>query len=336
MQYCKVFFSNMDSDCQICFTENCDKKYTCFKCKKNICYQCLEMYINCTSDFLKCACTEYILPSSLKDLNNIYKYKQFMLKRIELNFYDDLLSIKNYMDITSNIRKKRHELMMEFPKCINLLINSCFSKELNSIHVKFNKLKNQIDFTKICHISICDGTIVENTCNKCSCKYCDTCLEIQNEEHVCKNEDILSKNFIKDMSISCPKCKLPIEKSSGCSYITCAACNTKFDHTTNEVTNYGGHSSLIQVKISKSEIFEEIKEKYPDIPKKVLDKIRILESLKLKHNTHMLKNLAKNKHEEAIKYYETYLQEQRKHKENIKILQRIRKFDKEQLVDFFK
>ncbi len=309
-------------ECQICFAENCNSKYKCNKCKKIICYDCLEMYINTTSDFLKCSCTKYIFPSSIDSLPNIQKYKTFLIKRIEMNFFDDISSMREFSERAKNIREKRHQLMMKFPLCVQITIDNCFQKDLK--HIKQKLEQKAVDFTKICHRTNCNGKIVQNICDKCTSKYCDFCLEMEQEGHQCKEEDILSKEYIKNMGISCPNCHLPIEKSSGCSYLTCAACDTKFEHTTNTISIHGGHSTKVEVN-SSYRILNDIVKKYPLLSKIDVEKINKLESFELKYDKSMIKNLISNEQSKAIRYYERYLEEQRRYKENLKILEKIQK-----------
>jgi hypothetical protein len=272
------------NECQICFAEDCDEHYKCKRCKKITCFNCLEMYIN-TSTFLKCGCTEYIFPSDLKKVKNVEKYNTFFLKRIEGSFFEDISSIKNSIQVTKDIRKRRHELMMDLPYCIKYTVEKCFKGNLASVKQKLNK--KEMDLTRLCHNGNCDGTITENYhCNKCDTKYCEFCMEIGEEPHSCNEEDILSKNYIKSMNISCPKCRLPIEKSSGCSYITCAVCDTKFDHNTNTIGDYGGHSTSVEVA-KKYSIIPELLETFPDIPKDLVDKIELVENFKPKYKEHI-------------------------------------------------
>lgn len=312
-------------ECQICFAENCNHKYTCDKCKKIICYDCLEMYINTTTDFLKCSCTKYIFTSSIEDVSNVQKYKTFLIKRIETNFFDDISSMREFLERTKNIREKRHNLMIKFPLCVQITIDNCFQKDLKRIKQKLEEKTKNIDFTKICHRTNCNGKIINNICGKCVSKYCDFCLEIQQESHQCKEENILSREYIKNMSITCPNCHLPIEKSSGCSYLTCAACDTKFEHTTNTISqSHGGHSAKVEVNTSYK-ILTDILKRYPLLSKKDVEKINKIESLELKYDKLMIKNLISNEQSKAIRYYEKYLEEQRKYKENLKILEKIHK-----------
>lgn len=308
-------------ECQICFAENCRNKYTCFKCKKNMCYACLEMYINTTSDFLKCSCTEYIFPSSLEKVRNVEKYKLFLLKRIEMNFFDDISSMKDFLERTRNIREKRHNLMLDFPLCIKYTIDNCFQKELKSVKQKLDKKK--VDFTKICHRTSCNGTILSNnSCQKCSYKYCEFCMEIEDDGHKCNQEDILSKQYIQNIGIRCPNCNLPIEKSSGCSYLTCAACDTKFEHITNTVSRHGGHSTKVDVN-TQYKVSLKLLDKYPDLPKQIVEKINKIENYELKYDKSIIKNLISDKKSNSIRYYEKYMQEQKKYRDNIKILEKL-------------
>ncbi len=317
-------------ECQICFAENCNNKYTCSKCKKIMCYSCLEMYINTTNDFLKCVCTEYIFPSSLENVQNVEKYNLFLMKRIEMNFFEDISSVKDLIERTKNIREKRHKLMLQFPLCIQYTIDNCFQKELKSVKQKLEKKK--VDFTKICHRSNCNGIIVSNSCRKCSSKYCEFCTEIELEGHQCKEEDLLSKQYIQNMDIKCPNCNIPIEKSSGCSYLTCAVCDTKFEHTTNVISNHGGHSTKIDVNTSYK-VSVKLINKYPDLSKEIVEKINKMENYELKYDKSVIKNLISDKRSKALRYYERYIQEQKKYRENLKILEKLdRVSSKEEII----
>lgn len=307
-------------ECQICFSTEYNDKFTCNKCKKNICFECLETYINITTDFLKCSCTEYILPSYLEKVKNIDKYKLFMIKRIEMNFFEDISSTKDFLGNVNQIRKKRQEIILKFPVCVKQTIESCFKKEFQSVQQKIQRRK--INLTKICHRSNCDGDISENICIKCTVKYCDFCMEIENEQHSCDGNDILSKNYIKNMSIFCPNCSLPIEKSSGCSYLTCAVCYTNFDHSTMNLSTHGGYSEKINVNTS-SKTSTKLIEKYTDLPEQTLDKIFYIENYRLKYSKLMIKNLVLDNKDRCIKYYEKYLKEQKIYKEYLKILEKI-------------
>lgn len=312
------------NECQICFSEDCDTFYKCVTCKKITCYDCLEMYIN-TSTFLKCGCTSYILPSDIKNVKNITKYNDFFLKRIEGNFFEDINSVKNSIQTGHNIRKMRHELMLTLPYCIKYTVEICFVKELNNVKKKLSKLskkENDIDLTRVCHNPICNGRISHDLiCNTCDSKYCEFCMEIEDQSHSCNKEDILSKNYIKSMSITCPKCKLPIEKSSGCSYITCAICDTKFDHNTNTIGNHGGHSTKVELKFS---IIPELLKTFPDLHKTIITQIDSIENYKPGYKEDIIKNILKNDKQTAIRYYEKYLKEQKKFKDNIKTIKNIK------------
>jgi LSD1 subclass zinc finger protein len=239
------------------------------------------------------------------------------MKRIQNNFFDD---ISSYGGTHNELRKRRHELMMNFPYCVKFTIEQCFSKQLKSVkRIIENKIANM---TKICHSSFCDGIIQDDACIKCDTKYCDICAEIKEDGHTCNEEDILSKQFIQSMQISCPQCRLPIEKSSGCSYITCAVCDTKFDHTTGNISHHGGHS--VKVEIRKENLVADVLAKFANAPKEIIDKIESLERFKLKQNKDVIKNFIHNEKWKAIVAYEKYLQEKKIHKEVLRKMEKIK------------
>lgn len=286
-------------DCQICFCENCDRAYTCSKCKKNICFECLDMYIKSSTDFLRCACTEYIFPSKLNGLPNRDLYIKKMLNRIETNFFEDLHSGSSI----EHIRTKRREALESLPLCIKFMIETSFKKELKDC---LNKAKTkQINMTMICKKICCNGIIKDYSCVLCSTKYCDLCDEVKDSYHSCNREDVLSREFISNMSIKCPNCHLPIEKSSGCNYMTCAVCLTKFDHHTGELSTNGGHS--VKVNVAKTNLVTFLTDKY-ELPETVLKKLKAL--CRNRTSTKKIIELYSKDKLKAILAYEMFLKQQ--------------------------
>jgi hypothetical protein len=260
------------------------------------------------------------------------------ITKIAKNFNDSFGAIlpsefKNRVNTISEIKKNRGAALIFMKKDIFLRVglfdesfflyyeDSDLLERLLKIKQNFSK-QEETNLTDICHITTCDGKIKNNTCIKCTVKYCDFCSEIEITGHSCNQEILLSKNFINSMSIQCPNCKLPIEKSSGCSYLTCAACNTKFDHNTKKITNYGGHSTSVDIK-QKEKVSNIIIAKFNDISKECIQKIQNLENYDLKYNVKMLKSIKDNT-DTTIKYYEKYLKQQKKYKENIVLLEKIK------------
>jgi hypothetical protein len=87
-----------------------------------------------------------------------------------------------------------------------------------------------------CSRSECYGCIVEGKCNICLTNYCESCLEIIETNHICKDDVVKSVRVIEKDVKRCPSCATPILRSSGCSQMWCTQCNTPFDYNTGIIT----------------------------------------------------------------------------------------------------
>ena len=244
--------------CSICF-DNAEMFYTCKVCQTSLCNDCLNMYIPET-DLLKCSCGDPILPHEIdSSIPNYTLYSTSILKQIELQNLNIINTISKDNDIINKIRQKKYKTFDTFPICIQKTILACYKKEFDTWEKKY-KTRNKEDFATITHNCghiWCSGqTDNEGVCNSCTSVKCPKCEVMTKNihEHKCLDSDLESLKFIKNELYSCPKCHVPIQKSSGCSYLTCAACKTKFDHTTNEETEHGGHSDILNMKqVGKTE-----------------------------------------------------------------------------------
>lgn len=286
-------------DCQICFELNDNEYYSC-SCKSVMCYNCISEYIKHSSSML-CKCKRMIeitkLPSSL---DNLDIYKNAILKKIELNNFSEVVSIKEQMQKNEELMKRRRKSILTFPKCVQYAIKHSYVLEMKKI--KLNLENKSVDYTKICNNSWCNGTVVDDKCNYCNTKHCDKCKEISKVGHVC-DKNILANIDAMENYFNCPKCKLPIEKSYGCSYMTCAACGTNFDHTRNEIIQYGGHSIPVKVSVVNNELIMYLSDK---ISNDKIEKLRVLLEKNEPSNKGILIAYSKKDYNKAIEMYEKY------------------------------
>ena len=92
----------------------------------------------------------------------------------------------------------------------------------------------------MCYSGILD---IDFTCLTCTQKFCKKCeIKIGEEEHICKKEDLESIKLVEKF-VKCPKCKLPVVRSSGCDNITCSVCKTNFNYVTGKPSSAGNHSN---------------------------------------------------------------------------------------------
>eukprot|EP00831_Metopus_contortus_P036504 TRINITY_DN28873_c0_g1_i1.p1 TRINITY_DN28873_c0_g1~~TRINITY_DN28873_c0_g1_i1.p1 ORF type:complete len:187 (+),score=25.75 TRINITY_DN28873_c0_g1_i1:222-782(+) len=103
---------------------------------------------------------------------------------------------------------------------INLISNSYYEK---MVRVRLRSLEGKNEFYKYC--PDCDiGEIIPKSakvfvCPKCKKEICPKC-NLPPHSGRCKDKDDLSK--VKGI-VRCPKCKIYIEKKSGCNFMTCSS-----------------------------------------------------------------------------------------------------------------
>lgn len=326
-------------ECQICFCGGDEEVYRCKHCDKIMCHPCISEYIKHTT-LLLCSCNNPISPCDLPgDLNNIKIYKIAVLKQIEMKNFNEIKYYKDYTAVIEKLRNERQKKIKTFPKCIKFTVETCYAKEMNAISKTYsNKLKEangllkKVNYANICSNNWCDGQLEGPDCVKCKALHCLECKTVvkTSEEHVCKEEDLASVKFIESQLFKCPNCSLSIQKSSGCSHITCAGCGTKFDHNSGETGTGGGHSTPVKIKEvrSLSDIWKG------KIPRNSVAKIIRLE--KIVHKEPSVENIVKafnsDLEDRAIYLYFLFLEEKKEHEKYLGILKGITEInEKEEL-----
>ena len=85
-----------------------------------------------------------------------------------------------------------------------------------------------------CSYDNCNGFVNDSfECKLCHCKYCNKRFAIiesdklkdSPQNHICKQEDLLSAEEILKTTKPCPKCASRIFKISGCSQMFCTNCH---------------------------------------------------------------------------------------------------------------
>jgi len=107
------------------------------------------------------------------------------------------------------------------------------------------KEPKRAQFVKPCPAENCKGFLSTGwKCGFCDTKVCPSCHVIKQEdqEHVCKPDDIATAQMIAKDSKNCPKCGVSIFKIDGCSQMFCTNCNTGFDWKSLQIINKGIHN----------------------------------------------------------------------------------------------
>ncbi len=97
-------------------------------------------------------------------------------------------------------------------------------------------------FSRPCPVGDCRGYVSPMPgnhsleCGLCKSQLCIKChvqtkgenMDVKDEKHECKPDDIATVKELKDSTKPCPKCSALIFKISGCDVMFCTACNTAF------------------------------------------------------------------------------------------------------------
>lgn len=295
----------MMEECLICFIEYPIKDFIkCFlpNCKSKICYQCTKTHIDlCGKEnkIPKCLyCLNYMLQKSIINYPELIpKYNECCIKEMTREKAFELsenIALHNKIEEIREIRKIFIE--NKFPAAIAYVAEHFLShkvKKINNRDLKKKKKKTDImpDKNVQCMNLICKGYLDSNfKCMICDTIFCKSCESIMLENHQCKEEDLASMITINEF-VKCPKCSLPVEKSSGCDIMKCSYCSENFIYSTGKSGGLGNnHNSqlLIRENIYLSIEYNKLLEQ-----KGLLSQIRILEDQKPNEEIRKLNNSLK-------------------------------------------
>ncbi|XP_071110560.1 uncharacterized protein [Haliotis cracherodii] len=205
-------------ECWICFDNKKLRKRIC--CNFPVCDECIEMYLITQVnqgivkiECLKTECSSYVhrdeilarLPAELKD-----KYYKFL---VDANKDPDVKTC---------------------PRCSHVMKLSGLNQRLNTHALKLKK-KDRAVITREEKKHVKDGIQVQ--CSKCELEWCFPCQAPWHEGVTCKQfrkGDRLVKTWANEYHYGqqnaqkCPKCKIFIERTTGCDHMTCSQCRTNF------------------------------------------------------------------------------------------------------------
>jgi len=87
-----------------------------------------------------------------------------------------------------------------------------------------------------CPENDCRGFLNEQfECGICQSKACETCHQTYTESHVCDKNTVENVKELAKNTRSCPQCKIPIYKISGCDQMWCTKCHIAFSWNTGQI-----------------------------------------------------------------------------------------------------
>jgi hypothetical protein len=95
-----------------------------------------------------------------------------------------------------------------------------------------------------CSVGECRGFIrtFGFQCNICSTKFCNKCMMVKQDNHVCDEKNIASFQLIKKECKPCPSCRASIYRIEGCADMFCVMCKTAFSWTTGQIITGSFHN----------------------------------------------------------------------------------------------
>jgi hypothetical protein len=150
----------------------------------------------------------------------------------------------------TDLEKKSQEYLNKMYKYENIYFKGGFSKTTSVMH---------------CLKTDCKGFLNENyECGLCHAKMCKDCHEelIDEQQHVCKQENIDSIKVIENETKQCPTCKTRVYKIEGCDQMFCVQCHTAFSWDT---------GSIERGRIHNPHYFEWLRNKRQQMPREIGD-----------------------------------------------------------------
>ena len=204
--------------CHYVSCEKCTRQYVlttiheahCMSCRKPWTYSFLESIFS--KSFLKKEYRE-------KQENMLFEREKAYFPKTQLALmYETQLEQCN--EISRTVRKQIQELTMRLQE------QSDKKKQIQQ------KLCQPMKVASHCPDRSCTGMIINHQCGICKSTVCSICNVIQNETHVCKEEDLQSIAYIRETSKACPQCHVMIQRTSGCDHMWCTSCHTAFRWST--------------------------------------------------------------------------------------------------------
>ncbi len=252
-------------DCNICM-DTCTDAWKCV-CGASTCKSCFATYISFQSKVAVCVgtnCKELINPMKLDgwlEAGCVAMYKTAALRYITALYSADSGVTLEDLGLNNDdlIERTRLRYLESFPLCIRLTIRQVM---MDKVPASDKAVFEKIETVDKCLLKTCKGLLEESVCNICGLVKCEECGDEckSGAVHKCDPATLESYKYIQGL-VKCPRCAVSIEKSSGCNYLTCAVCATRFEMTTGRIGDHGGHTVPVK-KVRDKPLSTELGEFY--------------------------------------------------------------------------
>lgn len=221
--------------CECCY-DNDDDIMACRDCGYGACHQCIDRYwsergrldcMNCGMQWDICVVMDEMPGYITGDAYREWRTK-WLVAREERGMVDAAIRAREL---------SRREVIMERIQKLEEELASCRDAlEKDSI----GEVRHPVAH---CRDGSCEGFQDENgECMACGARYCVSCQESDHRPYPCMDEKKRDIDLVRSISRSCPGCRVPIQKSSGCYQMWCTMCRTGFDWKTGSVITTNLHN----------------------------------------------------------------------------------------------
>ena len=241
-------------ECPVCVetTGGRNKEVKCVHCEYSTCTSCCKRYILSKLSEPTCmSCgKEWNREFMADNFTNSFITKEYKKHREDV-LYDRQISMLQETQIVAERRKQAKEIANEMRELeikireFRMRKRVLEQKKWRLQNTNSNENEKKVEKEKFyghCPQNDCRGFINSSwKCGICDTKICKSCKEniSDNNNHICDPNVVLSVRALKADSKPCPKCKVPIVKSSGCRQMWCTQCHIAYDYHTGEIVRRG-------------------------------------------------------------------------------------------------
>ena len=164
---------------------------------------------------------------------------------IRTNMLSDPSNDERYISQLKSVLIEQYELAVQ--STIQSVKTQRIQEEYNVYYNIYNGTVKHVEkreFIMKCVKEGCRGFLSQSyKCDLCSTYVCKDCMIVKKErddnDHVCKKEDVDTVSMIRKDTRPCPKCGIRISKIDGCNQMWCTAegCGTAFDWITGKIVS---------------------------------------------------------------------------------------------------
>ena len=222
------------------------------ECSYNCCRYCLREYLLGKSETAHCpACIrEYSRPFTVASLGKSWYGTAYRVSRKNVVLARELLLLPEAAQHIAPFRERVDATAAE-AEARQVVRAALAALQIarrtygEARHRRYQALQlapkdNAPPFRHPCPADGCQGFVSSQwKCGVCELWSCSKCRELVGAEktmpHECDPDTLASVELIKTSSRPCPKCKVPVEHTSGCRQMYCTQCGCWWDYNTGQI-----------------------------------------------------------------------------------------------------